>query len=798
MSLLARLIYSSACPSTHHKLAMDALTQLRCAEAEEWQRLFLNYYEGYLRGAKAPDNDFKDYKNHVLHAREGFWGGAISAAQLWYERTVLALRRQYWADAVYAAGVLSHYVTDPCMPLHTGQTEEEGKVHRACEWSVTKSYDELRDILLNDQGGYPNVLLPQEPDWLPRLLRDAATRAHEHYFVILEHYNLAKGVDDPPLGLDQELKDRFAQQIGWAVSLFARVLDRAILDAHIRPPMVELVMETLFATAKFPFRRAAQFLDDAETRDELEEIAEEARETGKVVANLPDDDATVRRAHAEQVLRTTLKQLDAQLARPTGLKHGLGQPARGATPPTRRAGVATGASRLNSPAYRAGSVSSGLGASAAGSTLGTGLSDVAQRVIVPGARPATAARSSAGRFPGRLSRRRRRNLGNASSIAARRGAAPPGAPPPPARPRDSEFPIDDRSNSTYLDPAAAPDDDWSIPEAESRLDLDAPRDPRRRSSQNPDSTRRRHDEGHEEGHDERNGKRLDDHDSAETARARAARREERASDEFDDTNESRDSHESPDDASQSRPPRSRRPNRLGRRLKVEAIRAARAVKRGVTKGITAPAAALGGAVGGAFSKVAQKVRWRRGAKATDAADTPVASDTTEEPGDAPSAAAPRATRTAAERPSRSLRFHLDESHPIVDAPSIGSKTARRLESAGVSTVGELLDADPDELSERLRLSWADAAKIAQWQCEAEFASRIPELRGHDAQILRAVGVTSVDELASMEADDLWELVEPFLDTSDAEQILRGGRRPTRDEVAQWIEWTQSARPRRAA
>src|SRR5262245_59529730 len=67
MALLFRVIFSTACSSTHHKLALDALRHLRGPETEAWTNLFLKHYETYLEGSKAPDNTFKDFKNHVLH-----------------------------------------------------------------------------------------------------------------------------------------------------------------------------------------------------------------------------------------------------------------------------------------------------------------------------------------------------------------------------------------------------------------------------------------------------------------------------------------------------------------------------------------------------------------------------------------------------------------------------------------------------------------------------------------------------------------------------------------------------------
>ena len=144
MNLLFHIVYALAHASgTHHKLALDALRHLKCMDADLWQRLFLANAKIYLDGSKAPDKEFKDFKNHVLHTRDGYWGGAPDKVRSWYQHLVEALTLQDWQTAVYCAGVLSHYYTDPLHPFHTAQSEAENNIHRAVEWSISKAYDEI-------------------------------------------------------------------------------------------------------------------------------------------------------------------------------------------------------------------------------------------------------------------------------------------------------------------------------------------------------------------------------------------------------------------------------------------------------------------------------------------------------------------------------------------------------------------------------------------------------------------------------------------------------------------------------
>ena len=123
MHLLYSIISAAHASGTHHKLALDALRWLECPAADLWQKLFLKHADLYLEGSKAPDQEFKDFKNHVLHPRDDYWGGAAEKVVSWYQHLVEALAQGDWQKAIYCARVLSHYNTDPLHPFHTAQSE---------------------------------------------------------------------------------------------------------------------------------------------------------------------------------------------------------------------------------------------------------------------------------------------------------------------------------------------------------------------------------------------------------------------------------------------------------------------------------------------------------------------------------------------------------------------------------------------------------------------------------------------------------------------------------------------------
>lgn len=145
-----------------------------------------------------------------------------------------------------------------------------------------------------------------------------------------------------------------------------------------------------------------------------------------------------------------------------------------------------------------------------------------------------------------------------------------------------------------------------------------------------------------------------------------------------------------------------------------------------------------------------------------------------------------------------LRFFLDLNDPLEDAPSIGPKTARMFEEIGVYSVQDFLSQVPEKMAERIDHARINAETVRQWQYQTELACRIPEVRGHDAQILVACGITRVEDLATMTANTLWAKVDSLMQTNEGKRIIRNGNPPDIEEVTNWILWSKSARTLRAA
>jgi hypothetical protein len=301
MHPLFHIVYGAHANGTHHKLALDALRHLECRDAGDWQRAFLAHAGLYLEGAEAPDDDFKDFENHVLHTRDGLWGGAPAKVQSWYHHVVEALAGEDWPTAVYCAGVLSHYYTDPLQPFHTAQSEAENNIHRALEWSIARSYGALHALGLRE---FPDmrVEVGAGPHWLAELVCRGAEMANRHYEKLIAHYDVHRGVVDPPAGLDRVARRIVAEMIRYACLSYAAVLDRAIAQSRAFAPETRLGGATLLAAIQAPARAVARRRADAKERRLVERIYDELQATGTVERNLPEEERLVRDRYAREVL----------------------------------------------------------------------------------------------------------------------------------------------------------------------------------------------------------------------------------------------------------------------------------------------------------------------------------------------------------------------------------------------------------------------------------------------------------------------------------------------------------------
>lgn len=165
----------------------------------------------------------------------------------------------------------------------------------------------------------------------------------------------------------------------------------------------------------------------------------------------------------------------------------------------------------------------------------------------------------------------------------------------------------------------------------------------------------------------------------------------------------------------------------------------------------------------------------------------------------PSAVSPPTKATSTEpAPPAGLKFYLNLKDAVEAAPSIGPRTAERFVAIGVNSIDDFLRMTAESMAEKIDFKRLSADVIRQWQQQARLVCQIPNLRGHDAQLLVAVGVSDAEQLAASTPKKLWSLIGPYADTKEGLKIIRAGKKPDLQEVTDWIQWAKQTRSLQAA
>lgn len=144
------------------------------------------------------------------------------------------------------------------------------------------------------------------------------------------------------------------------------------------------------------------------------------------------------------------------------------------------------------------------------------------------------------------------------------------------------------------------------------------------------------------------------------------------------------------------------------------------------------------------------------------------------------------------------RFCLAIDDDIVDAPSIGPKTAARLRSARIFTVCELLDADPEEVATIVTARHITAQAVRDWQDQARLVISVPFLRSTHAQLLVGSGFRTYEAVALADQATLMSAILKLATTREGQSILRNGPPPDLEKIVGWMENALESEPARAA
>lgn len=147
---------------------------------------------------------------------------------------------------------------------------------------------------------------------------------------------------------------------------------------------------------------------------------------------------------------------------------------------------------------------------------------------------------------------------------------------------------------------------------------------------------------------------------------------------------------------------------------------------------------------------------------------------------------------------RAKRFYLSLDDDVVRAPSIGTKTAAKLNGLGIFTVRDLLSADAHGLAKRAQTKFFSVQRVTDWQVQARLVCTIPWLRGTHAQLLAGAGFDSAEAITRAETAILCSAILRFAATREGQCVLRAGPPPDLERIAQWVKFAEQAEPQRAA
>ncbi|MHA1882751.1 MAG: zinc dependent phospholipase C family protein [Candidatus Thorarchaeota archaeon] len=139
-----------------------------------WLEVFEYYTPELLAGSTTPDQVFQDWPNHLYYPETGEHT-APEAAKRWYDFARINFSCGNWEAGFFATGVMSHYFTDPHIPVHTGSN-----------WPGHSAYE----TEINANLGGLTLTTPTE-DYIANVSQaviDAATYSHQYYDTVVAAY----------------------------------------------------------------------------------------------------------------------------------------------------------------------------------------------------------------------------------------------------------------------------------------------------------------------------------------------------------------------------------------------------------------------------------------------------------------------------------------------------------------------------------------------------------------------------------------------------------------------------------
>lgn len=157
--------------ATHQFIAWDALSGITNAS---WSSAFHYYSPEIIAGCTTPDTVWQDWSNHLYYPETGEFT-APQAAATWFGFARSNFTLGNWEDGFFAAGVMLHYCSDSCTPIHTGDN-----------WTGHAAYErDTNNNLMNLVLGSPSETYISN---VTESVIQCATFAHQYYSIVVDAY----------------------------------------------------------------------------------------------------------------------------------------------------------------------------------------------------------------------------------------------------------------------------------------------------------------------------------------------------------------------------------------------------------------------------------------------------------------------------------------------------------------------------------------------------------------------------------------------------------------------------------
>jgi hypothetical protein len=198
--------------ATHMWMVDEAIAEM---PAGDWKDAFEFFSTAVKSGSTTPDQAWQDWDNHLYYPDEPNRYTAHLAVEEWYGYVRNNFTIGEWTKGMFAAGVLSHYFSDPNIPVHT---DDNWSGHGAVETDINQH---LGTFSLT-------IAAPQLVTDPKQYLIDHAIIAHQYYDDCYALYPTGTIPSPSPLDDNSTYHDIIEGQLERAVAGFRNLWYTAI------------------------------------------------------------------------------------------------------------------------------------------------------------------------------------------------------------------------------------------------------------------------------------------------------------------------------------------------------------------------------------------------------------------------------------------------------------------------------------------------------------------------------------------------------------------------------------------